>query len=165
MLDVEELGYDRLEEYLSMLRERAAWLEAKGLPMWDPAYLERDAFVGRYGNPACYLMKDDDQAVGGFALVDRDGAWDDSDGVEACYVHKLVVRRSGAGKGYAAEALGWILDFAESRGLDAVRLDYYADRPYLARLYSSCGFAARPDRVMPDGTRITPAEARLPRRI
>ncbi|HRW25785.1 MAG TPA: GNAT family N-acetyltransferase [Spirochaetia bacterium] len=164
MLDVEELGYDRLEEYLSMLRERAAWLEERGFPMWDPAYLERDAFVGRYGNPACYLMKDDGQVVGGFALADRDGAWDDADGVEAWYVHKLVVRRIHAGKGYAEAALRWILDFADSRGLDAVRLDYYADRPYLARLYASCGFVALPDRVMPDGTRITPAEARPPRR-
>ncbi|PKL24135.1 MAG: N-acetyltransferase [Spirochaetae bacterium HGW-Spirochaetae-3] len=163
MIDVEELDYDRLDDLLSMLRERAAWLEAKGMAMWDPTYLERDAFVARYGDPACFVFRDGDEAVGGFILVDRDEAWQERGGEDACYVHKLVVRPRFAGRGYAEEALGWILDFAEARGIDAVRLDYYADRPYLARLYAACGFAALPDRVMPDGTRITPAEARLPR--
>jgi GNAT superfamily N-acetyltransferase len=163
MIEMEETGYDRIEELLVMLRERAVLLEAEGRPMWNQAYLRREAFLERYGDPACYLIRAEGETVGGFVLADRDEAWPRRDGEDACYVHKLVARPPYAGRGYAEEALGWILDFAESRGMDAVRLDYYADRPYLARLYAGCGFVALPDRVLPDGTRITPAEVRLPR--
>ena len=37
MFRVEEIGHDRLEDLLGLLRERASWLEAKGCKMWEAA--------------------------------------------------------------------------------------------------------------------------------
>lgn len=161
MFRVERIGRDRLDEYLSLLRERAAWLEAKGQPMWNPAYLEPEAFAERYRDPACFLAHDGGcAAVGGFALAGRDDAWGE-DSSNTLYIHKLVVRGACAGRGYARLMLEWILSYAADAGRDSVRLDYYEDRDYLAKLYASCGFAPLRTDVMPDGTRIVRAERGL----
>lgn len=162
MFTVESLPHERLEEYLAMLRERASWLEAKGQPMWDPEYLQRDRFLERYPRPACFLALEGGEKVGGFALIERDGdLWADRAGDSAFYIHKLVVREACSGRGYAGRILAWVQDYARKRGKSCLRLDYYEDREYLGRLYEGAGFRKIDVKTMPDGTRIARAEVRL----
>jgi len=159
MFTVEFLPYERLEEYLAMLRERASWLEAKGQPMWNPEYLREDKFLERYNQPACFLAFDGEEKVGGFALIERDEElWADRPGDSAFYIHKLVIRRGCSGLGYAEKALAWIEGHARERGKDYLRLDYYEDRGYLGRLYAASGFRKIDAKTMPDGTRIARAQ-------
>jgi GNAT superfamily N-acetyltransferase len=159
---VESLPYERLEEYLAMLRERASWLEAKGQPMWNPEYLRADKFLERYHRPACFLALDGGEKVGGFALIERDeDLWADRLGDSAFYVHKLVIRQACSGRGYAEKALAWIQGHARESGKDFLRLDYYEDRECLGRLYAGSGFRVIDVKTMPDGTRIARAEVRL----
>lgn len=159
MLKVEALGPEGLEELLEMLRERAAWLESRGQPMWNPAYLEKDRFVERYRGPECFLAREDGRAVGGFVLVEEDPEiWPEGRGDRAFHVHKLVVRLGEGGKGHAGRLVSWIREFARARGKDFVRLDYYEDRECLARLYAGCGFRPVATWAAPDGTRLVKSE-------
>jgi GNAT superfamily N-acetyltransferase len=159
---VEPIAYERIEEFLEMLRERASWLEAKGQPMWNPEYLQKDRFLERYPRPACFLALEGDEKVGGFTLIERDGdLWAERPGDSAFYIHKLVVREACSGRGYAGRILAWVKDYARERGKDYLRLDYYEDREYLGRLYGGAGFREIDVKTMPDGTRIARAEARL----
>ena len=76
MFRVEEIGHDRLEDLLGLLRERAAWLEKKNWKMWDASRLTIQEILKRYNEPRAYLAYDGDEAgggaVGGFLLVDSD---------------------------------------------------------------------------------------------
>jgi GNAT superfamily N-acetyltransferase len=159
---VEPIAYERIEEFLEMLRERAAWLEALGQPMWNPEYLAKDAFIERYHVPACFLAFDGGEKVGGFALIEKDeDLWPDRLGDSAFYIHKLVVRKAFSGRGYAAKILAWIEDYARERGKDYLRLDYYEEREYLGKLYAGAGFRKVDVRTKPDGTRVALAQIRL----
>lgn len=138
-----------------MLRERAEWLADTGRPMWNPAYLERGAFLAKYSNPRCFLAMDGGEVVGGFALMENDeGFWKGRDHAGAYYVHKLVVPRRYEGKGYAGTMLGAIAELARAEGRSLLRLDYYEDRSYLERLYRFAGFSVVDRLTMPDGTVI-----------
>jgi GNAT superfamily N-acetyltransferase len=158
---VEMLGLDRLEELLEMLREREAWLEERGLAMWDPAYLVAERFLERYPGAKPFLCCLDDEKLGGFILLDRDEAgWPGRD-EPAYYLHKLVLRPEFSGHGFAEKAIEWAAGFAAAKGKEFLRLDYYEDRPGLAELYARCGFVPAGVEVKPDGTRIARAEFRL----
>lgn len=159
---VEPIAYERLEEFLVMLRERAFWLEAKGQPMWNPEYLRKDLFLERYRQPACFLAFDGGERVGGFALIEKDeDLWGDRLGDSAFYIHKLVIREACSGRGYAEQTLAWIEGHARERGKNFLRLDYYEDREYLGKLYARAGFREVDVKTMPDGTRIARAQIRL----
>ena len=161
MLDfnVTEIGADRVEELLAMLREREAWLEARGIPMWDPSKLTAEHFFARYPGARCFLCLLDDEVLGGFALVDRDEEyWPGRDGDRVYYLHKLVVKREFSGHGFADAALEWVSGFAAAKGKAALRLDYCEGRPGVAALYARCGFKPVGSCVSPEGQRLVLAE-------
>ena len=59
---VEEAGRDRLEVLLGMLRERAAWLEARNWKMWEASRLTIQDMLRRYHDPVAYLAFDGAEA-------------------------------------------------------------------------------------------------------
>jgi GNAT superfamily N-acetyltransferase len=166
MLDffVEEIGADRVEELLEMLRARAAWLEERGQAMWDLAKLEPAPFFANYPGARIFLCMLDDEKMGGFVLIDRDDRrWPGHEADKAYYLHKFVLLPEFSGRGFADEALGWAAGFAEAKGKDSLRLDYEEHRSGLAKLYSRCGFVPVQVDDLPDGTRLVLAERRVGR--
>jgi len=164
MLDfnVAEIGADRVEEFLSMLREREAWLEEKGSPMWDPAGLTAEAFAARYQGARVFLCYLDDEALGGFALVEKDDEyWSDRSSDAVYYIHKLVIKKEFSGRGFADMALEWIAGFAAAKGKAAVRLDYCEERGPVAALYGRNGFVPVGRAVAPEGHALVLAERSL----
>lgn len=161
---VEALPIERIEELLEILRERAAWLEARGMPLWDPAYLVEGKFFERYPGARPYLAFEGDEKAGGFVLLERDEAlWAAEAADPAFYIHKLAVRPAFAGRGYADGMLGWIAGRAAEKRKRFVRLDYFEDRPALAALYARQGFRPVDVVTRPDGQRIVRAELRVSR--
>lgn len=157
-LRLEPLEPPRIEELLVLLRERAQWLIDRGTPMWNPAYLEKEAFVQRYPGLRCFLVKDPDP-VGGFVLIERDEVfWKDHPQDRVHYVHKLVVTLGAQGRGYGPRILEAIADLSRSEGRRALRVDYYEAHRALERLYLGCGFEKRQTLTMTDGVRIALAE-------
>lgn len=161
MLDffVEEIGADRVEELLAMLREREAWLEERGMPMWDPAKLTPENFFERYPGARIFLCLLDEEVMGGFALVDHDERyWPDSAGEKAYYFHKFVLKPEFSGQGFADKALEWAAGFAAAKGVDFLRLDYDEARAPIAALYARHGFKPLRVQLMPSGERMVLAE-------
>lgn len=160
-LRIEPLDESRIEELLVLLRERAQWLIDRGTPMWNPAYLEKEAFVQRYPGLRCFLVRNPDP-IGGFVLIERDEVFwkgHSQDGVH--YLHKLVVAVGAQGRGYGPRILEAIAALSRAEGRRALRVDYYEDHTALERLYLGCGFEKRQTLTMPDGVRIALAERPL----
>ncbi len=159
MLEMREIPHEDMEELLDMMRERSRWLEETGRPMWNPDYLRREVFLEKYHNPRCFLAREGNENVGGFALTERaDGFWENHHREGAVYLHKLVVAPRFSGRGYAVGIIGLLEELLRDEGRDILRIDYYGDRVNLKKLYGECGFVDRETLVMPDGTPICLAE-------
>ena len=167
---VEEAGRDRLEVLLGMLRERAAWLEARNWKMWEASRLTVQDILKRYHDPAAYLAFDGaeavdearDEAVGGFLLVGSDDHyWSEKAGDKALYLHKFVVRLGFGGRGYSGRMLEWVKDFGRAAGMDFIRLDYQRGRGALAGLYLAHGFLEVGEMKNRDGDLMVKAECVL----
>ena len=166
MFRVEEIGHDRLEDLLGLLRERAAWLEAKGCKMWEASRLTIPGILSRYHDPRAYLAFDGEEAeggaVGGFLLVGSDEHyWSGKAGDKALYLHKFVVRLGLGGRGHSGRMLEWVKDFGRATGRDFIRLDYQRGRGTLRRLYLAHGFAEVEEMTNHDGDLMVKAECRL----
>jgi GNAT superfamily N-acetyltransferase len=161
MLDfsVDEIGADRVEELLETLRQREAWLEKRGMPMWNPAKLTSEKFFARYPGARIFLCLLDDEKIGGFALVERDeNYWPGHADDRAYYLHKFVLKPEFSGQGFADKALEWAAGFAQAEGKAALRLDYDEARSALATLYGRHGFVPLRVQTLADGTRRVLAE-------
>lgn len=127
-------------EALDVLREIAAWLEAKGRPLWEARELTRasinaaalagELIVGRAGEQiaAVMLVQNADPVF-----------WPDYTASDSCFLHKLGVRRAFAGRGYAKQMIAAAERITRDRGRQFLRLDC-DPRPELVGLYTGLGF-------------------------
>jgi GNAT superfamily N-acetyltransferase len=130
-----------------ILNEVAAWLRESGQPMWkadelDPGRIAADVKAGLF-----YIAEVSGDAAGTmkFELEDPD-FWPDMSRDDACYVHRLAVRRPYAGLGLSAALLGFAAQRTEELGRAFLRLDCESSRARLRALYESFGFAYHSDR-------------------
>jgi len=159
MISIKEIGYDKLDILLRMYREKAEWLNSIGQPMWNLEFLEREVFLRKYENPECFLAYKGNIPIGGFILVSRDDfLWGLDSHKGAYYLHKLVIKKGYNGKGYAHKMIKWAEKYSKNKGKEKIRLDCYADRRYLTKLYTECGFNLVNIKTMSDGTRIAQFE-------
>lgn len=153
-LKIQRLEKSKIQIYLDILLQRAHWLESIDQPMWNIGNLNPINFEKMYPHYKPYLIYLDDQIIGGFIILKHDSSlWSDEENREkAFYIHKLVIKQEFSGKGYAKKSILLIKDLGVQEGLSCLRLDCYADREYLVKLYESCGFKKKRITVMDDGT-------------
>lgn len=162
MLKIEKIGYDKLENLLSMYREKAKWLNKIGKPMWNMEFLEKSKFIKKYNDPECFIAYLNNSPIGGFILVERDEFfWGANSHLGAYYIHKIVVKDGYTGQGNAQKMIKWAEAYAKIAGKEKIRLDCYEDRNYLMQLYTNCGFNLVEVKTMPDGIRIAQFEKKL----
>lgn len=141
MFGIEEIGYERIDELLSLLIERAKWLIENKMKMWDIAKLTKEGMISRYGSPKVYLAFENHDIVGGFLLSEIDrNYWENAEADKAFYIHKLVVRVGFGRRGYADTMLEWIKELGKEERKTFIRLDFVKNREYLRSLYHSHGF-------------------------
>jgi GNAT superfamily N-acetyltransferase len=124
-----------------IIRDVAAWLDAKGETLWGPNEISYDALmtVARAGElivgyvgpemAACMYMHNRDPEF-----------WPEDKPGEAFYIHRLAVARPFAGRGFAHAMLAWAEGEARAHRRPYLRLDC-VPRPKLSRLYEAAGFA------------------------
>jgi ribosomal protein S18 acetylase RimI-like enzyme len=133
-----------------MHTEASAWLHGKETDQWqESAVGKRDASQVRESiakqveNRNCWLAYSDDQLAGtvtidGFADPEF---WNESDSPsDAVYVHRMIVRRSFAGRGIGKTLLLLAEAIARHLGRSWVRLDAWSTNEALHSYYRSVGF-------------------------
>ncbi len=125
-------------DILSIMREGAAWMVAKGCPAWEVSnltpqmaapFIERSEFV---------VARARGEVVGCCTLTRTDpDFWPDDPPGFAAYIHKLAVRRSFAGGWVTQRLVDHGLDLARAWGCQALRLDCH---PILHAVYERLGF-------------------------
>jgi len=162
MFSVVELEEKEMDSFLSLLQERAKWLDDRKMGMWKLSELSKEAIAARYDSPVPFLALDDEERVGGFLLMDKDNRyWGRKEKVSAFYVHKLFVRAGFGGWGYSDSMIEWIKQYGKQNGKAYIRLDYQRKREYLRKLYFSHGFVDVEELQLEDGVILTKAECRI----
>ncbi len=153
---VERIGTkEETEQFLALLREIALWLEEIGQPMWSLEGLKKERFLAENGDAELYLVFCGEEPAGAFMLkTHNEFWWPESREGEDVFLKKLGVSRAYAGTGLSGQILEWVKREAGHRGLRHVRIEFYADREHLIRLYRNNGFEEVRRRVMPDGIEI-----------
>jgi GNAT superfamily N-acetyltransferase len=144
---------------LSILREVAEWLRARGIQQWTHYLVpEAGADVDRaVERGEVYVARQDGRILGTMALLPSPGEWDrqiwgEVGEHEAIYVHRLAVVRSAAGAGMGDRLLDFAEAYARAAGKRYLRLDCVSHNErlnaYYARRYQLRGQAPALERGM-----------------
>lgn len=134
-----------VEGVLDLLGEAARWIwSSTGIVQW-PDRFPRQFIADLVDEGVVYVAFDEGQLVATLCLQWADPMfWPDGDD-RAVYVHRLVVKRSYAGRGIGEQLLAWAGERAAEAGRLFVRLDCMAENVGLRRYYEVLGFRHQGD--------------------
>ncbi|MDF2921663.1 MAG: GCN5-related N-acetyltransferase [Paenibacillaceae bacterium] len=151
-LKIEKVSENQLELFLSILREIAIWLEEIGKPMWSLEGLEYDNFIRNNQDTDFYICFNNNEPAGAFMLKEENEFWwPEGNKIEDLFLKKLGVRRQYAGMAISNYMIDWVKNEAKRRNKKYVRIEFYADRDNLIRLYEDNKFNQVKRMTMPDG--------------
>ncbi len=161
-LKFEKIEIERINEIISILVEKAKYLNSINKTMWDIHKLTKEKILKQYNNPLLFLVIYDEKILGCFILIEKDEKnWPESKDDEAYYLHRLVVRTDFCGKGYSKNIIDWIKEYAKNNNKDYVRIDYDKKREYLDKLYKLNGFVDVGEYEIRPGLILTKSEYKI----
>ncbi|MFA6058254.1 MAG: GNAT family N-acetyltransferase [Taibaiella sp.] len=136
------------------LFEQAMELQGRnGYKVWedvDKASLEKDIASGLQ-----YKIVQGNDILCIFSIQYNDPfIWRDRDRNDAIYLHRIVVNPNFKGQKQFQKVLDWAKDFAQSKGLQYVRMDTWADNLKIIEYYKSFGFAFIENYKTPDAPEL-----------
>ncbi len=139
-IEVMRAGPEHLDDVMRILTEVNTWLIAKGITGQWPPVIPRDFIAGSLERDEVYLVRQGEAVLATCTLQWSDsGIWGDA-APDAVYVHRLAVSREHGGKGLGQLMLDWAATRARAEGKAFVRLDCWAENPYLVEYYPQMGF-------------------------
>lgn len=129
-----------LDEVMALMTDVAAWLATKGYAGQWPPVIPRDFIAASIAKDEVYLVFQGERVVGTVALQWSDPSIWGERPPDACYVHRLAIRREYAGAALGLAVLRWAAEFARSQGKRFLRLDCWAENPVLVQYYTQAGF-------------------------
>ncbi len=129
-----------------ILNEVAEWQRKSGQPMWKADELDPGRIAADVQAALFYIAEVSGDPAGcvKFELEDPE-FWPDMARGEACYVHRLAVRRRYAGLGLSSALLNFAAQRTEALGRPYLRLDCESSRPRLRAMYEAFGFRYHSD--------------------
>ena len=141
MLVVTSVTESTVHTAADIMKEAAQWLIERDMPLWPLCELEPEKLTSHYHFENIFVGWIKDQAIASLCLVENDPVfWPQVAHDESLFVHKLSVRRSWAGLGFAHAMLNWVIGQAHQRHKRYVRLDCPACRHRLCEYYQRIGF-------------------------
>jgi GNAT superfamily N-acetyltransferase len=147
-LTIRRAGPDDLDVITEIQAESVEWLASKGLDQWQPgqpqapqdrpwSHLQESIERGN-----CWVVEAKDEIVATITVDDYADPefWDTEDADQAFYVHRMIVRRSHAGRNLGATLLAWADHLARAANRRYLRLDAWQTNEPLHRYYESQGF-------------------------
>jgi GNAT superfamily N-acetyltransferase len=146
-IQVRQANPEDAGEVASILQEAARWLMESGTPMWKTHELDAGVIAADVGAGLCFLAEVGGERAGTLKFQLEDELfWPEMPAGQACYLHRLAVRRKFAGLGVSSALLGFAVERARSLGRPFLRLDCESHRPRLRSLYERFGFRHHSDR-------------------
>jgi GNAT superfamily N-acetyltransferase len=128
-------------EALLVMRERlSAWLAIRGVMQWQPGTLSVARLREQIATNSVYVGRLNHHLVGSFTLTDEDERIWGVDATSAAYVHRLMVDRRWAHRGFGAALLTWAEEHSRTRAKTHVRLDCVEINNTLVEYYRSAGY-------------------------
>lgn len=131
----------------AVLHEATRWLTERGEPLWcddelDAEQIDADVAAGLF-----FVAKCAGEIAGVMKFQLEDPLfWPDQPPGEACFVHRLAVRRKFAGGAVSSALLTWAAQQTRRLGRRYLRLDTDAARPKLRAVYERFGFTHHSNR-------------------
>ncbi|MER7015295.1 GNAT family N-acetyltransferase [Saccharopolyspora sp. NPDC000359] len=125
----------------TMWTEVSEWLAKQGTDQWQyPVRI--DALKSNVAAGSVWLAEDDGEPVGTITIdLNSDpGLWSSADLADAVVIHRLVVKRSHAGRGIAAKLLQHAEQVGRRLGRHWIRLDAWTNNTALHDYYRRIGF-------------------------
>jgi GNAT superfamily N-acetyltransferase len=133
-------------EVAAILLEAAAWLEQRGMPLWQASEFDTDRLAADIASGQYMLARWGALPAGVFKYQHEDPIiWPDAVPGEAAYIHRVAIRRRYAGSGLAAVLLDGAAARAQRAGCRYLRLDCESARLRLRVVYERCGFIYHSD--------------------
>lgn len=141
---------DEIDTVVALHREATEWLKSKGLDQWQPRpdgkqtpERVRAAIARSIERQECYLAFDDGEPVGTITVdtyADPEFWTDEDQPDQALYVHRMIVRRSHAGRGIGEVLLNFAGQLAAKSDRRWLRLDAWRTNTALHDYYRRMGF-------------------------
>jgi len=143
MIDRMELtnGSAAVAPAVSVMIQAAEWLIERGHGLWRLDDLTVEGIMHGVDAQCCWCLRIDGQPAAAMLLTWHDPIfWPHIPAGSCGYVHKLAVARDAHGLGLSRLMLSSAATICQRQGIRDLRLDCAADRPALARIYTSLGF-------------------------
>lgn len=149
-----------MDTILELRRERREWLQDRGSDQWSVG-LTDDGFAERVtqsiADGATWVAVEQDQVLACIAIDQwtNPGLWTEDEIAESVIVHRMITRRSAAGRGIGDLLLEHADRIALASGRRWIRLDAWTTNSGLHRYYTDRGF--RYVRTVPDHVSMSTA--------
>ncbi|ERJ11507.1 GNAT family N-acetyltransferase [Haloplasma contractile] len=147
---IERIELDRINEFLSIIREIAIWLKDQGKEMWTLNKVNEAHFLNRFKDGEWYICYSGNEPAGVFILLKENKRWwTDQPKGESLFLKKLGVRRKYAGTGISTYIINWIKSEVKKRNMRYIRLEIFADVEFLDAFYKKNRFRLVKEVVSP----------------
>lgn len=108
-----------------------------GWPVFSKSFIENEITEKRHFK----VLGKDDEMAGVFSIVKAEPIiWNDKDGKEAIYLHRMAIRNSYRGKNIAKKVVDWAMVEAWKNKKKFIRIDTWANNEALTDYYRKLGF-------------------------
>lgn len=149
MVTIRKASVDDIPVIENILLDVVNWLDSTGKSLWTKEQVSWQGLSRHYQAEDFYIAYMDGEAVGCMALVDYDPLfWTNIQKGESLFIHKLAVKRSGAGKGVSNALIHFAKKECKSRNIKYIRLDCDQFRYKIRKLYENEGFICVDERCL-----------------
>lgn len=139
-----------IEQIMEIIHDAQSLLSSLGVDQWQDGYPTAEIIHSDINNGECFVVVEEGQIVGSgiisfageptYKIIE--GEWMNS--AHYAVIHRLAVRKSARGKGYAKYFFDYAELLCQQEGLHNIRVDTHADNKIMQTLlnclgYTSCG--------------------------
>jgi hypothetical protein len=146
-LSIRQATAQDIDPVIDILREAAAWLEERRIPLWRQDELRPDDISTEVRSGLFFLAECDGEPAGTIKYQLEDKLfWPDIRQDESAFVHRLAIKRRFAGGEVSSALLLWAIARTHTLGRRYLRLDCEASRTRLRAVYERIGFRFHSDK-------------------
>lgn len=142
-----------IDSILNIVKDTKKYFKDNGIPQWQSAYPDDDTFIHDINSKQLYVIKDDDEVIGFFAVVHYDpnydyienGKWFDNSDYVA--IHRMAIKSNYKRKGVATYAFDELKKKYKHIRIDTHELNKPMNCLILKNNFKYCGIVYMEDKT------------------